>query len=177
METYKDIPNYEGIYQVSDKGNVKSLKRIQTWSDGRVRNIPECIRKQFANKKGYYTVGLNISGNDKTHYVHQLVARTFLNYNIGNRKRVVDHIDNDRSNNNLSNLQIISQRDNTSKDQKNRSSKYIGVSWHKSSKTWRASIWVNGIKKHLGGFKNEINAHFAYQSNLESLEKIQKIRR
>ena len=74
----------------------------------------------------------------------------------------VSNIGNIRTNNNLSNLQIISNRENCSKDNINNSSEYTGVHWHKPSKRWRSQIRINNVKKHLGMFDTEIDAHNAY---------------
>jgi ribosomal protein L15E len=69
----------------------------------------------------------------------------FLNHTPCGYKIVVDHIDNNiKTDNRLENLQLITQRENVSKDIKNTSSKYIGVCWHKKAKKWRSSIQING---------------------------------
>jgi hypothetical protein len=87
-------------------------------------------------------------------------------------ERVVDHIDFNPLNNHVSNLQIISQRENRSKDtwRKNPASQYTGVSWHKASQKWRAQIGINGKKKGLGLFSSELEAHEAYQLALQNLD-------
>jgi hypothetical protein len=50
------------------------------------------------------------------------------------------------------------------------SSKYVGVCWHKGSNQWRAQIFIQGKRKHLGYYKNEYDAHLSYQKELELLE-------
>jgi len=71
--------------------------------------------------------------------------------------------------NNVSNLQLISQRENSSKDRKDGSSQYTGVSWFKKSNKWRSVIYINGKLKHLGLFDNELDASNAYQKTLNDL--------
>ena len=83
---------------------------------------------------------------------------------------VVDHIDNNRLNNNLSNLQCVTQRVNSTKDRKGGTSNYVGVSLHSNiRKKWEAKINVNGKSKRLGLFYTEEEASFAYQSALNEL--------
>tara|TARA_R110002050_G_C8577260_1_gene483283 strand:+ start:32 stop:514 length:483 start_codon:yes stop_codon:yes gene_type:complete len=156
MEIYKDIKGYEGMYQVSNLGNVKSLKRKGCLKDR--------MLKGTINNLGYSVY--NFSGKQKK--THQLVAIAFLNHTPnGYNGLVVDHIDSNRLNNELSNLQLISQRLNTSKDKKNCSSKYTGVCWCKRSSKWLSSIRIKGKSKSLGYFTNELDASNKYQEALK----------
>jgi len=159
-EIWKDVPGYEGYYQVSNLGNVKSLKFSKE------KLLIPCF-----NSVGYLTVNLYKNGDIKMFQIHQLVAIAFLNHiPDGTNKIVVDHINNIPTDNRLENLQLISNRENLSKDKKNTSSKYTGVSWHKKNKKWLARIRINGNRKHLGYFINEIEASNAYQNTLKNLE-------
>ena len=63
----------------------------------------------------------------------------------------------------VENLQYITQRLNSSKDKKNTSSIYTGVSWSKEKKKWKSCIRINGKSKHLGYFTDELEASNAYQ--------------
>lgn len=120
------------------------------------------------SSNGYYTVSL-FKFNKKTFTNHILVAVHFLNHKSNGFKIIIDHIDNNKLNNNVSNLQLISVRENTSKDRKNKTSKYTGVSWYKITNKWKSSIRINGKVKHLGYFENELDASNAYQSALNCL--------
>ena len=82
---------------------------------------------------------------------------------------IVDHIDNNKTNNTLSNLQVITNRENCSKDKKDGTSMFTGVSWHKNVKKWCATIHMNGKSNHLGYFVDEIEAAKEYQLALKSL--------
>lgn len=167
-EIWKDIPNYEGIYQVSNLGRVKVLMRISIckgWGR-RVRN--ERLMKQIKASKGYYFVNLTKDGMSKMLKTHQLVAICFLNHVPNGYKIVVDHINNNPLDNRVENLQLISQRENKSKDRLG-TSKYVGVFWSKQNKKWRAQIMVLGKQKHLGYFTDEYEAHLAYQEELKKL--------
>ena len=159
-EIFKDIPNYEGMYQVSNLGRVKSLKFNK-----------EKILKLGLGGCGYLIVAF-CKGKQKTINVHQLVAIAFLNHKPnGNNGLIVDHKDNNPLNNRLENLQLISHRENLSKDRKGCSSKYIGVCWSKKDNKWVSSISINGERKHLGLFKCELEASAEYQKELEMLKK------
>ena len=168
-EIFKDIPNYEGLYQISNIGRVKSLERKVRNSEKGFRVVKEGILKNGDNGNGYLQIHLCKSKKRKCYKIHQLVAMAFLNHKTGSRRLVVDHVDNNKLNNKVSNLQIISQRFNVSKDRKNCSSKYTGVAWHKKSKKWRSTIRINGKNKWLGHYDKELDASIAYQHALKKI--------
>lgn len=170
-EVFKDVPNYEGLYQVSNIGRVKSLSRVITKRNGVNSPVKGRFLKQGTGRDGYLLVILKNTGINKTFKIHQLVAICFLNHTPNGHKIIVDHKDNNRSNNNLSNLQLITQRENASKDQKGRASKYIGVDWKKDRRKWRASINIKGKQVHLGTFTTELEASKAYQIALNEVLK------
>ena len=153
-EEFRPVPGYEGYYEVSNFGNVKSLTNDK-------------ILKPCLGSRGYYKVTLSKDGKTKTIRIHILVATAFLDHVPDGYKIVVDHIDNNRLNNNLTNLQLISQRNNSSKDKKNGTSKYTGVTWYNASNKWLAQIAINGKQKHLGLFTSEEEAHEVYQNALK----------
>ena len=161
-EIFKDIPDYEGLYQISNFGRVKSLKFNK-----------ERILKSGVGGNGYLFVILCNEGKRKNINIHQLVVMAFLGHTPCRYKIVVDHINCDEQDNRLENLQLISQRENTSKDRKGGSSKYTGVNWHKASNKWISAIIINGKKKHLGLFKCELEASAAYQRKLKELSNLQ----
>ena len=169
-EIWKDIPGYEGRYQVSNLGRVKSLDRVVHHSKYGQMNIKGKIKQFGSSTGGYKICGLSKNGVTSTFKVHKIVAMTFLGHNPNGHNEVVDHIDNDNQNNRLNNLQIITSRENSSKDRKG-VSEYTGVCWHGQSKKWAARIWDNSFKKniHLGLFNNEYDAHMAYLSKLDEI--------
>lgn len=91
MEEWKDIKGYEGHYQISNYGNVKSLKK------GR-----EKILKNRVNAFGYHHVSLLKNGKSKEKLVHRLVIEHFSNEQ---HKETVNHIDGNKTNNHISNLE------------------------------------------------------------------------
>ena len=68
-------------------------------------------------------------------------------------------------------MQVITQRENSSKDKKGGSSKYVGVTFNKLNNTWKSQINIDGKIKYLGDFKNEIDASKAYQNKLKEILK------
>ena len=99
-EIWKDIVNYEGLYQISNTGFVRRNNRIL---------------KPAPNNKGYLHVTLCKNGVSQTKYIHQLVAEHFIGKVEG---KEVDHIDNNKLNNRLDNLQYLSRFENASKGSK-----------------------------------------------------------
>ena len=164
MEEFKDIAGYEGMYQVSNLGRVKSLAR----KDSAGRNIQEKIRKTQLNSNGYPQCCLSKNGSTKTRVIHKLVAIAFLGHIPQGRSIHINHIDFDRTNNNVKNLEITTPRENGNKKHLKSSSKYTGVCLHKATNKWSAQIYLNGKIKYLGLFKCEIAASVAYQKALNT---------
>lgn len=98
MEIWKDIKNYEGLYQVSNLGNIKSF-----W------HKKEVIMKQM-NNNGYSQLNLYYCGLAKKFYVHRLVAKAFIP-NPENKPQV-NHIDGNKQNNNINNLEWVTNIEN-----------------------------------------------------------------
>lgn len=103
-EVWKDIPGYEGLYQVSNLGRVKSLPRTILYKDGRSRKILAHIMKPQGNGNGYLKLTLcNQNHYQKQCYIHRLVAEAFLP-NPTN-KPAINHKDENKANNEVSNLE------------------------------------------------------------------------
>ena len=102
-------------------------------------------------------------------HAHQLVAIAFLGHKPDGYILVVDHINDIKTDNRVENLQIVTARFNVYKTQKKYSSQYKGVCWHKYTKKWQASIYINGKIKYLGLFIDENEAHLTYQNALKNI--------
>jgi hypothetical protein len=168
-EIYKSIIGYEGKYEVSNLGNVKSLERRVIIHNG-TRLVKEKILKKGINTVGYEIVSLSINNKVKTHQIHQLVAEAFLKHSRCGYEKVVNHINFNKLDNRVENLEIVTQRENTNRKHTKSSSKLTGVSWHKRRKKWIATISINGKNKHLGYFKSEIEASETYQKKLKEIK-------
>jgi hypothetical protein len=108
-EIFRDIPDYKGVYQVSNLGNVKSLKRNSRVGGGGFRVVKErCLKKSLGNR-GYFRVNLH-NGSEDIRLIHRLVALVFLENK--ENKRTVNHIDGVKTNNNLSNLEWATDKEN-----------------------------------------------------------------
>ena len=103
VETWKPIYGFEGIYEISSFGRVKSLARLRKASRGGFAPVAEKILKQKTSKSGYKVVHLRHEDLEKHPSIHRLVAEAFIP-NIEN-KATVNHIDGNKENNNVSNLE------------------------------------------------------------------------
>jgi hypothetical protein len=140
----KDFPNYE----VSSFGNIRNKKT------GR-------ILKPGITTHGYYKVILYKDRISFNKTIHKLVGESFLPnpYN----KQCVDHIDNNKLNNNISNLRYCTQQENcmNRKIGSKNTSNYKGISYDNQRNKWRAGIKINGKEYNLGRFdkiEDAINA-------------------
>ena len=169
MEIWKEIKGFKGFYQVSSTGRVKSLYRKIIRSNGASQSFKERIIKTGIGSNGYPCAVLYKVGVRKSVMIHQLIAEAFLNHTPCGYRLVVDHQNGVRTDNRLENLQIITQRENSSKDKKGGISKHTGVTSIKSNNKWKARISINGKRKDLGSFDNELEAAEAYQTALKGL--------
>lgn len=108
MEIWKDIPNYEGYYQVSSYGRVKSLTRLVP-NNGGYWKRPGVILKPYSNPRGYLWVSLFKNGTEKRRQVHRIVMEAF----VGPSKQFVNHIDSNPKNNKFNNLEYSSYLENS----------------------------------------------------------------
>ena len=112
-EIWKDIKEFEGRYQISNYGRVKTLKKF-------VNNNPkskeigyytkEKILKPFYNPKGYQLVRLYKNNHNYTKKIHRLVAKAFIP-NLENKPQI-NHIDGNKKNNNVNNLEWVTNQEN-----------------------------------------------------------------
>ena len=111
VETWKDIPEFRGSYQVSDIGRVRSLDRVVTYKDGSMRKLKGRLLKTYLNTSGYEKVTLYNDNIDTTKTVHRLVLETFKPH-VNMNDLEVNHIDGNKLNNHLTNLEWVTARDN-----------------------------------------------------------------
>ena len=161
-EIWKDVPDFEGLYQVSNLGRVKSCER----QDSIGRPIKERILKGGATKDGYFSVSLCVRGKCKTFYVHNLVAMAFLGHKPKGHDKVINHINENRKDNRLENLEVVTSRENLEHSYGSFSSKHRGISWNKQCKKWTAKYYCPIVKKqhYIGTFNTEEQAYFGRES-------------
>jgi len=162
-ETWKDIPGYEGYYQASNLGRIRSVDRyIKTqWKTDRFCKAR--IMSQNNDGYGYKQVRISKNHNPKTMTVHVLTAMAFLNHKP-KKGLVVDHIDKNPANNRLENLQVITHRENLTKDKGDNFGAYpVRGKWH-------STITINKVRYNLGLFATKAEARNAYKNKLDEYE-------
>jgi hypothetical protein len=113
MEIWKDITEYEGLYQVSNSGKVKSLERRVLNKHNKWQTYPERLLKFDINidsNTSYCRVTLCKLHKTKRYLVHRLVAKMFIPNPLS--KEHVNHIDNDGTNNQVSNIEWCTHSEN-----------------------------------------------------------------
>jgi len=155
-EIWKDVKDYEGLYQISHIGNVKSL-RFNKLLDGHIETV------------GYKCYSLTQNGITVIKKAHILVAIAFHGHVPCGYKRVINHIDFNKLNNHYLNLEITTQRQNSNRKHLKSSSIYTGVAWAKHTNKWHSIIRVNKKTVHLGYFDNEKEASDYYEAALLSI--------
>jgi len=151
-EIWKKIPGYEGVYEVSSLGRVKSFF---LYDEG-------VIFKGSIDSHGYPSAVLYKDNIGKTFRVHVLMGLSFWGY-VYSREGglVIDHINNIKTDNRLENLQIISHRRNTIKDRK-RKGVFEGARKHSCYDKYISCIIVKSRKYSLGVYDLEYQASMAY---------------
>jgi len=109
MEIWKDVVGYEGLYQVSNLGNVRSLSRLVDYGHCKAFREGRVLAKAI-DKDGYELVGLNKSSKSKLCKVHRLVAESFVRNT--NQLSIVNHKDGVKNNNNINNLEWVNNSEN-----------------------------------------------------------------
>ena len=116
-EIWRDIPEFNGLYQASNMGRIKSVDRekyVESKNQYRdyssTRNLKGVIRKPSIDKYGYYFVNLNKNGKKKKCLIHRLVFEAF-NGSISEGLQV-NHINEIKTDNRLSNLNLMTAKEN-----------------------------------------------------------------
>lgn len=167
-EIWKPVVGYEGLYEVSSKGRVKSLNKIVNHKRYGIQNKKEFILNiSKTTNFGYFRCKLTKDNITKSFFIHRIVAEAFLSNE--NSYPIINHIDYNKQNNNVENLEWCTNRYNInhSNSIKKKSSKYQGVSYNKNAKKWIANIRIGNLQKYLGLFKSEEEAYQAYVEQLK----------
>ena len=110
MEIWKPVKDYEGLYEVSNNGNVRSVDRMVKHSKGGLRLYKGRLMKPYLNSDGYRMVKISKNGVGKIKRVNRIVAETFIPnpYNLA----TVNHKDENKLNDSVENLEWMSLSDN-----------------------------------------------------------------
>ncbi|MFA2595213.1 NUMOD4 domain-containing protein [Bacillus cereus] len=109
MENWKDIKGYEGIFQISSLGRVRSLPKLTRNRHGEYMTKVKII-KGWVKEAGYVCVTLKVDGVKRHFRVHRLVAEAFIPNPLN--KKQVNHIDGNKSNNQENNLEWVTAKEN-----------------------------------------------------------------
>ena len=109
-EIWKDIEGYEGIYQVSNLGRIKALKKIVRWDGGKDYPREEYIMKKIVKNSGYEQITLSKNSTQVRRIVHRLVASAFLPKDP--TRPFINHKDGNKANNRVDNLEWCTTKEN-----------------------------------------------------------------
>ena len=153
-----NVATYEGLYAVTDTGHVYSLKTGKEL-------------KPIVGSQGYLQICLNKNGVKQTTYIHKIVYYSFNKQNklTSLDDLVIDHIDGNKTNNNLDNLRKITNRENTARAMNNPWGR--GVHYYPARNKYSAAININNVRYHLGMFLTAEEAHNSYQTALCNFQK------
>jgi hemerythrin-like domain-containing protein len=145
-------------YKISNYGRI--------FSDKIHNGIKGKYLKFIPDKHGYLKVSLKQKGETNQYFIHRLVALSFIENS--QKLPMVNHIDSDKFNNHVDNLEWVDNRENVTHGllRKNKSSKYTGVSWCCSKNRWISQLRVNKKSIYIGSYIDEKEAGLAYQNGL-----------
>lgn len=163
-EIWKDIKGYEGLYQISTNGRVKSLLKVTKFGN-RLKVNEEMILKPALGKRGYYVVSLNHNGKSKTFTIHRLIAEAFIPNPLN--KKFIDHINTIKTDNRIENLRWVTSKENSN------NILTLKHSSESTSKKWEDGCYNNRNNIHyrkVQQFDKEGNLIATYDSIIEASE-------
>jgi hypothetical protein len=158
MTNSKDVLQGElqSTFRIDNEGSLERLFRGSYWRT--VKNVDNC--------NGYCLIGFN----DRLYYYHRIVW-ILINGDILDSNLEIDHIDNNKLNNKIENLRLVSNRKNQQNTKKQKIQQKIGYYFHKKTNKWRANIQINKKSIHLGLFDDEKEVSQMYQIACENTDK------
>lgn len=174
IEEFRDIVGYEGLYQISNFGRVKSLERCVDNRYGTKSLKKEKILKNVIKNTGYLSIDLYKNNINKNFKIHFLVYVTFgCMYN--SKFFEIDHLNRIRTDNYFKNLILVSKRNNHNNRSNN--SKFGVGAIITNYNTYQSSIRINKKNIHIGNYETKEQASNKYQSVKHQIEEIEKITR
>jgi hypothetical protein len=174
LANFSPIVGFDGTYLISTSGEIWSVPKGTSNPNGKFLSMQQ-------DKDGYYKVGLVApDGTRKSYIVHRLIALTYLD-NPDNKPQV-NHIDGNKQNNTISNLEWVTLSENRQHAydtklqkptqgilRKDNTSGYIGVGYVKSSNSWTANIQSGYTNYSLGHYGCALDAAKAYDAKAKEL--------
>ena len=164
-EIWKEIEGYPN-YQVSNMGRVKSLERNVVKGNGGLYKIEEKILKSIKKRDGYLQINLSKEGKQKTCLIHRLVASTFLDN--PNNFFEVNHIDEDKTNNRVDNLEWCSREYNCNYGTRNKRISIPILQFSLDGKLIRKWDSAREVEKELNIAHSQITACCKKRKNYKS---------
>lgn len=168
VEQWRPVRGYQGFYEVSDLGRVRSVDRVV----GQRPNGPRLVRGRVlspaTDSGGYQGVALCKYGTQRTERVHRLVIEAFAGAAPG---MVTDHINGDRTDNRLANLRAATSSQNGMNKGllAHSTTGFKGVTFYHRDRNWRAYIKVDRRQRHLGYYADAESAARAYDDAAREL--------
>lgn len=179
MEVFKDIVGYEGRYQVSNQGRVKSLARTSIDALGRTWSWNEKMLKPGIDRGGYHFVNLRDGHKGRSIRVHRLVAKTFI-WNPENKPQV-NHVDGLKDNNSAENLEWVTSKENirhawesglSSPGNANINGNHQGEKVKLSKLTEKDVNYIRENSRHLGGAMTNVELAVKFRVNSATIRNV-----
>ena len=148
---WKHVVGYEGLYEVSDSGLIRAVDKINALG----KKLKPKLIKPAPKNDGYLVVVLCKNKTRRTRLLHRIIMEAFK----GKSDLTVDHLDGNKLNNSIKNLEYVSHTENCYR-RSVKKNKSIGT--RKRGKKWSARIMINGVEKHLGTFEDQESSQLAY---------------
>ena len=147
------LKRYEGFYEINTNGDIRSVDRIiitkgYNGKGSYASHQKGVLRKSYQNGSGYLQIKLYINGKEYQEYVHRLVYDTFIG--IKDKKNDIDHLDHNKLNCSLENLEEITHKENM-----RRMRKFYGIEAKPKEKKSRRTYTYDEMEKVLERLKTE----------------------
>ena len=173
-EIWKDIPEYEGYYQASNLGNIKSLERKVTYSNGAIHYYSEKIRKPSLSE--YRLIALSKDGKVKMCKISRIIAKLFVEGRC-DKNNIVNHIDGNKHNDKYDNLEWCTYSKNSlhsfDSGLRTRKNKTPGVFFDEKRNKWCSYLYRNSKNIFVGRFDNLHDAIYQRKLKLNEYDRIE----
>lgn len=160
-EVWKDITEFDGAYQISNKGRVRSVSRVVMRRDGTKQTVKDRVMTQTKDKDGYLRVCLRKNGKRYTRIVHRLVAEAFIGEMP--KDKHVNHKDENKQNNNVYNLNYLTSKENNNYGTRNQRITKSKTNGKKSKQVFARSLITGEVISFVSGREAERSSNNYFQ--------------